>query len=205
MNIETLLKTEYNKHREGGIIVYDNEVFKLTLNNENHFTIFLRGLVDNGGKVQLLSGGFEECFRMYPNHCSQYDHSSDVRDGGDLPINHLTQGVGQLNLNCRTPERINTHNHYCKTQPNHPPVQVIPYVFLGNYYNANDLKCLKRNKIGSKRHSLQAVELSQLFQAAVQIVSNLPAPSNGGPIYRLLSMPAMRTRWMAGAAAHKSG
>ena len=57
----------------------------------------------------------------------------------------------------------------------------------------------------SKRHTLQAVELSQWFQAAVQIVSNLPAPSNGGPIYRFLGMPAMRTRWMAGAAAHKSG
>ena len=49
---------------------------------------------------------------------------------------------------------------------------------------------------GSKRHSLQAVELSQWFQAAVQIVSNLPAP-----IYRFLGIPAMRTRWMAGAAA----
>ena len=58
---------------------------------------------------------------------------------------------------------------------------------------------------GSKRHSLQAVELLQRTQAAVQIVSNLPAPSNGGPIYRFLGMPAMRTRWMAGAAAHKSG
>ena len=57
----------------------------------------------------------------------------------------------------------------------------------------------------SKRHSLQAVELSQRTQAAVQIVSNLPAPRNGGPIYRFLGMPAMRTRWMAGAAAHKSG
>ena len=53
---------------------------------------------------------------------------------------------------------------------------------------------------GSKRHSLQAVELSQWTQAAVQIVSNLPAP-----IYRFLCMPAMRTCWMAGAAAHKSG
>ena len=51
----------------------------------------------------------------------------------------------------------------------------------------------------------QAVELSQWSQAAVQIVSDLPAPSNGGPIYRFLGMPAMRTRWMAGAAAHKSG
>ena len=36
-----------------------------------------------------------------------------------------------------------------------------------------------KSGIGSKRHSLQAVELSQRTQAAVQIVSNLPAPSNG--------------------------
>ena len=34
---------------------------------------------------------------------------------------------------------------------------------------------------GSKRHSLQAVELSQRSETAVQIVSNLPAHSNGGP------------------------
>ena len=65
----------------------------------------------------------------------------------------------------------------------------------------------KRRPYGrsSKRHSLQAVELSQRTQAAVQIVSNLPAPSNGGPLYRCLCMSAIRTRWMAGAAAHKSG
>ena len=37
----------------------------------------------------------------------------------------------------------------------------------------------------------------------VQIVSNLPRPpAMGGPIYSFLGM---RTRWMAGAAAHKSG
>ena len=33
------------------------------------------------------------------------------------------------------------------------------------------------SQFGSKRHNLQAVELSQ---TGVQIVSNLPAPSNGG-------------------------
>ena len=37
---------------------------------------------------------------------------------------------------------------------------------------------------GSKRHILEAVDLSQRSQTDVQIVSNLPAPSNGGPIYR---------------------
>ena len=43
-----------------------------------------------------------------------------------------------------------------------------------------------------------AVELSQRTQAAVQIMSNLPAPSNGCPIYRFLGMPAMRTAgWLA--------
>ena len=59
--------------------------------------------------------------------------------------------------------------------------------------------------IGSKRHSLQAGELSQRTQAAVQIVSNLPAPSNEARFTVFLGMPAMRTRWTAGAAAHKSG
>ena len=58
---------------------------------------------------------------------------------------------------------------------------------------------------GSKRHNLQAVEPSLQTKTAVQIVLNLPAPSNGGLIYRFLGMPAMRTGWMAGAAAHKSG
>ena len=38
---------------------------------------------------------------------------------------------------------------------------------------------------GSERHSLQAVELSPRSQTAVQIVSNLPAPSNRDPIYRI--------------------
>ena len=30
-------------------------------------------------------------------------------------------------------------------------------------------------------------------------------PQECGPIYRVLGKPAMRTRWMAGAAPHKSG
>ena len=45
---------------------------------------------------------------------------------------------------------------------------------------------------GSKQHSLQAVELSQRSQTAVQILSNLPYPSNGCPIYRFF--------WQAGYA-----
>ena len=50
----------------------------------------------------------------------------------------------------------------------------------------------------SKRHNLQAVELSQWFQSAVQIVSNLPAPSNGGPIYRFLACrPCGPAGWLA--------
>ena len=50
--------------------------------------------------------------------------------------------------------------------------------------NPAERRLESRNCFGSKRHSLQAVELSQRTQTAVQIVSNLPAPSNGCPIYR---------------------
>ena len=63
---------------------------------------------------------------------------------------------------------------------------------------SKDLKRMSLEESKSRMHEATIL----WFQAAVQIVSNLPAPSNGGPIYRFLSMP---TRWMAGAAAHKSG
>ena len=51
---------------------------------------------------------------------------------------------------------------------------------------------------GSKRHSLQSVELSQRTQAAVLIVSNLPVPSNGGSIYRFWACrPCGPAGWLA--------
>ena len=50
---------------------------------------------------------------------------------------------------------------------------------------------------GSKRHSLQAVELCKLCRTS-------PPPAMGARL-PFFCMPAMRTRWMAGAAAHKSG
>ena len=40
------------------------------------------------------------------------------------------------------------------------------------------------------------------FKLLCKLCRTFPSPSNGGPIYRFLGM---RTRWMAGAAAHKSG
>ena len=49
-----------------------------------------------------------------------------------------------------------------------------------------------------KRHNLQAVELSQRTQAAVQIVSNLPASSNGCPIYLFWACrPCGPAGWLA--------
>ena len=38
-----------------------------------------------------------------------------------------------------------------------------------------------------------------------KLCRTFPPPAMGGPIYRFWGMPAMRTRWMAGAAVHKTG
>ena len=69
-----------------------------------------------------------------------------------------------------TESELTTHTCITPPQPSRPWSSPLPTPHLG-----------------SKRHSLQAVELSQRTQAAVQIVSNLPAPSDGGPIYRFWS------------------
>ena len=46
---------------------------------------------------------------------------------------------------------------------------------------------MMKASVDSKRNSLQAVDLSRWLQTAVQIVSKLHAPSNGGQIYRFSS------------------
>ena len=55
---------------------------------------------------------------------------------------------------------------------------------------------IPQGNVLSKRHCLQAVERSQ---TAVQIVLNFSAPDL--PFF--LGKPAMRTRWLAGAASQK--
>ena len=54
--------------------------------------------------------------------------------------------------------------------------------------------------IGSKRHSLHAVELSQRSGKPCANCVDLFHPSNGGTITDFFGKPAMRTRWMAGNA-----
>ena len=56
---------------------------------------------------------------------------------------------------------------------------------------------------GPKEYSLHAVGL--LLLNAAQIVLTPPAPAMGARIYRFLGRPAKWTRWLAGAAAIKSG
>ena len=68
-----------------------------------------------------------------------------------------------------------------------PEVGYIYFVRTGICFRMRDLRRRdeevdERMGSGSKRHSLQAVELSQWSQIAGQIVSNLPVPSNGGSI-----------------------
>ena len=58
---------------------------------------------------------------------------------------------------------------------------------------------------GSKRHRIHTVELSQRFGKPCANCVDPSRPQQWGPDYRFLSKPAMRTRWMAGNALHKSG
>ena len=39
----------------------------------------------------------------------------------------------------------------------------------------------------------------------IAVKASAPRPQQWGPDLPFLGMPAMRTRWMAGAVAHKSG
>ena len=59
---------------------------------------------------------------------------------------------------------------------------------------------IDENEDRSKLHSLHTVEtVTTVWQSAVQNVLTTPAPRRGPDLL------AMRTRWMAGTAPHKSG
>ena len=59
-------------------------------------------------------------------------------------------------------------------------------------------KVRHHNLFGTKRHNIQAVELSHQLQTVVHIVLKPPAPSNGGPIYLgLTSRPYGSAGWVA--------
>ena len=67
---------------------------------------------------------------------------------------------------------------------------------MGTLTDAANNKDNRRN--GSKRHNLQAVELSQRTQAAVQIVSNLPAPQQWeSDLLFLACRPCGPDEWLA--------
>ena len=62
---------------------------------------------------------------------------------------------------------------------------------------------MRNTNRGPKEYSLHVVGL--LLLNAAQIVLTPPAPRNGGRFYCFLGRPAKWTRWLAGAAAIKSG
>ena len=132
------------------------------------------------------------------NH--QYLHTRGRFDNSAPRKQHSTEGASTPNIGRGAETEPKTPRHSLTTT-----ARTLPSIAELQAYGVRRTNRHLYRLWSSKRHSLQAVELSPRTQAVVQIVSNLPAPSNGGSIYRFMGMPVMRTRWMAGDAAHKSG
>ena len=62
-----------------------------------------------------------------------------------------------------------------------------------------------RGAVGSKRHSLHAVELSQWYGKPCANCVYPSRPRNGGPTTAMGASRPCGPRWMAGNAPHKSG
>lgn len=85
-----------------------------------------------------ISGGFNLFHSLHPEHCvgSQAESFSD---------DQTILGLGSLRITCDADsgvEEVTTPNSSATF-----PVEVLPYLFLGNAKNSGDLECLYRNGI----------------------------------------------------------
>ena len=133
------------------------------------------------GLIPFFFGGGEPAFGPCRQACSA-PHKSGARRVNPAPTTH-------------TWHHHHHHHHTCRSHMT--KTAFISCTTLLRFSTMPEMPT-RTSTGGSKRHSLQAVELSQRTQAAVQIVSNLSAPSNGGPIYRFWACrPCGPAGWLA--------
>ena len=119
-------------------------------------------------------------------------------------IHHVSENL-ILNKECSQKYNYNENIHV-DNRHHHRAIKLPASIVICFYHislnlirSSNVQGCVKReHRNGSKPHRLQAVELSQQPKTAVQIVSNLPDPSNGGLIYRFWACrPCGPAGWLA--------
>ena len=128
--------------------------------------------------------------------------------GSDAGIEDYIDGSGNLVDPQRTKAlKANLHHKIQRTMAQIKDEQNVKEGKIGLREAIHSYRMRREgNSYGSKRHNLQAVELSQRFwQFALQIVSIHPGPGNGGPIYLFFGNPAIWTHWMDATAPQNIG
>jgi dual specificity MAP kinase phosphatase len=130
-------KEKFNKSwKTETLVVYDECTSDINANTTSVVSLLTRRLKEDGCRVCLLEGGFSSFQEKYPHHCAGLKED-DVQESAIIGLRNL-----QISDQECPEEEVPTPN---STQLF--PVEVVPYLFLGNAKNSADLECLYKNGI----------------------------------------------------------
>ncbi|KFM76054.1 Dual specificity protein phosphatase 7, partial [Stegodyphus mimosarum] len=125
------------------IVLYDYDTEAIKLSGPCVLSTLFRRLRQDGCQVVCLQGGFNAFKNLMPEWLES--DSAEARDS-DLSLE---------NLRITPLSESDSENEHCDSglegepSPNDPPfpVEILPYLFLGNAENSADLEALQRHKI----------------------------------------------------------
>lgn len=145
------------------LIVYDDE--SEDVNDSSPSSTLFKTLKKNDIKVYLLKGGFTQFKERYPALC-QSDYE-DIRDESIL-------GLNNLHLNDDSIIRVDDFNvKQSKSNGIIFPIEVAPFLFLGNAKTSADEECLLQNNI----------------KYIINVTHNVPNTFESDPQFKYLQIP----------------
>ncbi|ESO99408.1 hypothetical protein LOTGIDRAFT_113325 [Lottia gigantea] len=132
-------KERFNKQcKTHLIILYDECSTDLNANPSSILHLLVKKLRQDGCRATFLLGGFTTFVQRFPEHCVSLDSTENSLNGlSNLRISEdSAYGTSSDSENDGTPSLQSPF-----------PVQVLPYLYLGNAKNSADLQQLKQNGI----------------------------------------------------------
>ncbi|KAL8611328.1 hypothetical protein ACOMHN_013759 [Nucella lapillus] len=144
LNISSVIQNNEAKERfsrcckSHQVVLYDECTSDLGANPSSVLSLLVKKLRQDGGRVAFLIGGFSTFQERFPEYCQ----TQEITDNTILGLCNLRISDDSAYGSCESSGDLENTPHMSPF-----PVEVLPYLYLGNAKNSADLNQLKQNGI----------------------------------------------------------
>ncbi|XP_076468613.1 dual specificity protein phosphatase 6-like [Babylonia areolata] len=146
LNLSTVIQNNEAKERfsrcckSQQVVMYDECTTDLAANPSSVLSLLVKKLRQDGGRVAFLIGGFSTFQERFPEYCQTQEQQ--LTDNTILGLCNLRISDDSAYGSCESSGDLESTPHMSPF-----PVEVLPYLYLGNAKNSADLSQLKKNGI----------------------------------------------------------